>query len=120
MPLSSALHSFCVVYPAAAKRGEPPSSAAPTGRIDRQAWCKIELHFHDPQTGHSYVALSSLELGTEPNVRACMRQDFHIGRDGGLRKAGRGAMGPWHWHDQQGRQDAQGPLNYLSSLVKPT
>ena len=48
------------------------------GELIVKPWCKIELHFHDPQTGHSYVALSSLELGTESNGRACMRQDFHI------------------------------------------
>ena len=61
------------------KKGSRQAPQPRQGELIVKPWSKIELHFHDPQTGHSYAALSSLELGTEPNVRACMRQDFHIG-----------------------------------------
>ena len=60
------------------KKGGRQAPQPRQGELIVKPWCKIELHFHDPQTGHGYVALSSLELGTEPNGRACMRQDFHI------------------------------------------
>ena len=62
MPLSSALHSLCVVYPAAGKRGSRQAPQPRQGELIVKPWSKIELHFHDPQTGHSYAALSNFEL----------------------------------------------------------
>ena len=55
------------------KRGGRQAPQPLQGELIVKPWCKIELHFHDPQTGHGYVALSSLESrnGTEwPGLHA--------------------------------------------------